>query len=364
MDILQFQTDLHQWYAHEQRQLPWRETTDPYKIWVSEVMLQQTQVATILRYYPSFLERFPTVEALAQADLTDLLKQWEGMGYYARARNLHKAAKIVVTQYGGHVPADYATFRTLPGVGDYIAAAVQSIAFNQPYAVVDGNVKRVLARLLTLEALANDSQHKVHFQREADRLLDPHRPGNHNQALMELGALVCRPQTPQCLICPVRAHCAAAQSARQMEFPKRKPLRRTPTYHIAVGVVQKADKILITQRKPDGLLGGLWEFPGGKVKKGETAEAACRREIQEETELIVDVQHHLATVKHAYSHFRIKLDVFLCTYRSGEVTLHSPVDFRWVTLDQITDFPFPTANRKFIPQLVAHLTSLTVQSGQ
>ena len=350
-EIKLFRKKLLAWFETHRRELPWRETEDPYRIWVSEVMLQQTQVKKVLEYYQAFVNRFPNVESLAEAALQDLLKTWEGLGYYARARNLHKAAQTVTEDWGGEIPADYATFRRLPGVGEYIAAAVQSIAFNGPYAVVDGNVKRVLARLFLIEAPSNRSASAKIFQDKADLLLDYNAPGIFNQAMMELGATVCRPQSPTCIVCPVKTTCPAFQTARQEEFPVRQKRKPLPEYHIVAGVVHKENSILITQRKPDGLLGGLWEFPCGKIQVQETPEQACIRTIRAETNLIVEPIEYLTRVKHAYTHFKIVMDVFDCHYESGEVALNEAVDYRWITIGQIDQFPFPRSNHKFIPLL-------------
>jgi A/G-specific adenine glycosylase len=339
------------WYRVNQRDLPWRRSRNPYHIWVSEVMLQQTQVNTVLGYYRRFIKAFPSVKRLAAADLQSVLKLWEGMGYYARARNLHRAAQTVMQDYAGRIPDDWEEFHGLPGVGDYIAAAVLSIAFDQPYAVVDGNVKRVLARLHKISSPVNQTQSSRTFKAAADKLLDVRRPGTFNQALMELGALVCKPRNPACDACPLKKDCRACLSRQAAEFPKRKKRRATPVYHIAVGVVFKNNRVLITQRQPDGLLGGLWEFPGGKIRDGESAAAACIREIREEANLRVKVEQHLTQVKHAYTHFKIIMEVFCCKYVSGRVYLRGPVAFRWIRIDEYEKFPFPRANHKFIPLL-------------
>ena len=350
-EITLFRKNLLAWFEAHRRQLPWRDTDDPYCIWVSEVMLQQTQVKKVLEYYQKFVNRFPNLNSLAEAPLQDLLKTWEGLGYYARARNLHKAAKVVAEDLEGEIPSNYAAFRKLPGVGEYIAAAVQSIAFNAPYAVVDGNVKRVLARLFLIEVPINQSAAAKIFQEKADLLLDHSEPGIFNQAMMELGATVCRPQSPTCIICPVNTVCRAFQTVRQEELPVRRKRKPLPEFHIVAGVVHKADRILITQRKPEGLLGGLWEFPGGKVQLKENAKQACSRMIREETNLLVESVEYLTRVKHAYTHFKIVMDVFHCHYQSGEVVLNEAADYRWITADQIDQFPFPRSNHKFIPLL-------------
>ena len=342
---------LIEWYLANHRDLPWRKTKNPYHIWVSEVMLQQTQVNTVLPYYQKFLKRFPDIRHLARASLQEVLKAWEGLGYYARARNLRSAAGMVLDRYGGAVPQSWQDVRKLPGVGDYIAGAVLSIAFDKPYPVVDGNVKRVLSRLFAIEAEVNKSSSNKIYQTAAANLLDNRRPGVFNQAMMELGAMICKPQNPLCGTCPVQTQCQVYQSNRTTEFPRKLKKSPTPQYLIAVGVVFKKDRVLITRRKDDGLLGGLWEFPGGKIRNGENSEAACIREIKEEVNLTVGIDAHLCRVKHAYTHFRILMDVFCCSYASGRVTLKGPVDFRWIELDKLEAYPLPKANHKFLSQL-------------
>jgi A/G-specific adenine glycosylase len=347
-EIDQVRNVLIEWYRRHHRRLPWRETRSPYRIWVSEVMLQQTQVQTVLPYYRQFLQDFPDVETLANADLQAVLKAWEGLGYYARARNMHRAAKDIIQIHSGKFPESRNALRELPGVGDYIASAVLSIAFSQPYAVVDGNVKRVLSRLYELAEPVNKSFSYKTFKAAADNLLDHRQPGISNQALMELGALVCTPKNPDCRHCPICSQCSAYRTKRVDQFPKRVRRPKTPLYHIAVGVVYKNDHMLITRRKPEGLLGGLWEFPGGKVRNHESPDKACIREIKEEVNLKVTVDRHISQVKHAYTHFKILMEVFLCRYVSGEVKLNGPEDFRWITLREIHQYPFPKANHKFI----------------
>jgi A/G-specific adenine glycosylase len=343
--------NLKKWYLKNCRDLPWRRSNNPYHIWVSEVMLQQTQVNTALKYYRRFLETFPNIKALARADLQDVLKAWEGMGYYARARNLHRAAKIIKKDFSGQIPHTWEALHSLPGVGDYIAAAVLSIAFDQAHPVVDGNVKRVLARLYKIDAPVNQTGSYPVFKAAAGQLLDSRQPGIFNQAMMELGALICRPKNPLCDACPFVHRCQAYKTGQVAEFPKRQKSRSTPQYHIAVGVIFKNDRVLITRRKAEGLLGGLWEFPGGKIKRNESAEAACIREIKEEVNLEVCIDRHLARVKHAYTHFKIIMEVFCCRYVSGRVKLHGPSAHRWIRIREYRNFPFPRANHKFIPLL-------------
>jgi A/G-specific adenine glycosylase len=349
--VRKYRAQLLAWYKENRRDLPWRRTVDPYRIWVSEVMLQQTRVDTVIDYFNRFVERFPDVHRLAAASQEEVLKAWEGLGYYARARNLHKAARRVDEMLNGEVPREKKAVSALPGVGEYIAAAVLSIAYQVALPVVDGNVKRVLARLFCMDAPANDSKSMKVFSAAAGELLDKEVPGTFNQAQMELGALVCLPSNPRCGDCPVKDLCAANKAEKQKEYPKILPRAATPTYDIAAGVVKKRGKILITKRAEEGLLGGLWEFPGGKVKPGESAQEACRREILEETGLLVNVGEPIATVRHAYTHFKIILHVFYCDFVSGKASLDGPVDFKWVRPEALSNYPFPKANLKVFPLL-------------
>jgi A/G-specific adenine glycosylase len=347
-DIPALRRRLLKWYRHHQRHLPWRETDDPYAIWISEVMLQQTTVKTVLPYYDRFLKRFPDLKHLAQTDLQDVLKIWEGLGYYARARNLHRAAQIVRHHHGGRIPSDINDLTKLPGVGDYIAAAVSSIAFNHASAVVDGNVKRVLARLDLIPSPVNRStSHKV-FQTAASKLLDPKQPGTFNQALMELGALLCTPRRPRCEDCPIQMHCRAYTDGVVVDYPKRIKKAPVPRHRVSVGVVFKNGRVLITRRKLEGLLGGLWEFPGGRIESGESPQEACIREIREEVGLNVQVDSFLTRIRHAYTHFKIVMDVYCCHVNSGRIKLNGPTDYRWVNLADLSDYPLPKANHKFI----------------
>ncbi len=347
------------WYRRSHRDLPWRRTRDPYRIWVSEVMLQQTQVATVIPYYARFLERFPDIESLARAPLDEVLKRWEGLGYYARARNLHAAARRVVSEHGGAVPREPAVFRSLPGVGDYIAAAVPSIAFDAPLAVVDGNVKRVVARLVALAESVDRPAGTRAVRENAQRLLDRSHPGDFNQAMMELGAVVCRPASPLCGACPVAASCRALSLGDPAAFPVRDARRAVPTQHIAVGVVSRDGRVLITRRREDAMLGGLWEFPGGKIEDGESAQAACAREIKEEVDLDVDVGDRLTRVRHAYSHLRVEIDVFRCRYTGGKVALRGPTEYRWILPEETAEYAFPRANHKFLEVLKESLAAET-----
>lgn len=315
---------LGDWFRLNQRDLPWRRTADPYAIWVSEVMLQQTQVVAVIPYYFRFISRFPDVFRLAKADLQEVLKIWEGMGYYARARNLHKAANMVVDRHDGRVPDDPAAFRALPGVGDYIAAAVLSIAFSRPLAVTDGNVKRVISRLYKVDAPINKSASYEFFRQIADALLDHDDPGMFNQAMMELGALICRPKNPDCRACPLTDACRAHQDRTVTSYPVREKKPPVPERRQAVGVVFRRSRVLIVRRPENGLLGGLWEFPGGDIMDNESPEVACIRVMREQVGLDVAVATRLTRIRHTYSHFRLHADVFICEILSRRENSGNP----------------------------------------
>ena len=340
------------WFSLYKRDMPWRGITDPYRIWVSEVMLQQTQVKKVVGYYENFIKTFPDIRTLASSSVQDVLKIWEGLGYYARARNLHKAAQLIVKDFNSEIPKDYASFRSLPGVGDYSAAAVLSIAFNQPYAAVDGNIKRVLSRLFLMDNPVNDSSSIKVFQEKADLLLNTDQPGCFNQAMMELGATVCRPQSPTCVVCPVNSFCKAFKEGLQSEYPYRQKNKPTPKHNIAAGIIYKGSDILIVQRPLDGLLGGLWEFPNGNLYKGETSEEACIRHISDSTNLSVSNLNYLTQVKHAYTHFKIVVDAFECEYIHGDLLLNGPIDAKWIKIDELYDYPLPKATHKIIEKLI------------
>lgn len=352
----QFQQRLMAWFERHQRKLPWRATRDPYRIWIAEVMLQQTQVKTVLDYYDRFLDEFPSLASLAAASLQQVLKLWEGLGYYARARNLHRAAQIIVAEKQGQFPTNLAELRQLPGVGDYMAAAVLSQAFDAPLAAVDGNVKRVLARVFELEVPINQSASSRIFKARADWLLDQTQPGAFNQAMMELGAVICRPQQPECTQCPVCNLCQAFLSQRQSVLPIKLSARALPEHQIAVGIIYENGNFLIVRRQDDGLLGGMWEFPGGRIRSRETAGQACLRTIKEKLNLEVTLAGELTQVRHAYSHFKIVVHVFRCAYQAGTICLNGPAEYRWISIAEIDQFPFHGVNHKIIPLLETAFT--------
>ncbi|MEL6605807.1 MAG: A/G-specific adenine glycosylase [Cyanobacteria bacterium J06614_10] len=345
--VRELRQSLLSWYRVHGRTLPWRQTRDPYAIWISEIMLQQTQVKTVIPYYERWLEQFPTVDVLAAADQQQVLKLWEGLGYYARARNLHRAAQQVVTDFGGVFPQDLAGAIALKGIGRTTAGGILSAAFNLPVAILDGNVKRVLARLVAFPAVPNKALKPL--WQLSEQLLDPGHPRDFNQAIMDLGATLCTRHNPACLLCPWQAHCAAYNQNAVKDFPMTESRKPLPHKQIGVAVIIDGDgNILIDRRKQEGLLGGLWEFPGGKIEPGESQEDCVRREIQEELGIDIEVGSKLITIDHTYTHFKVTLNVFNCKHLSGEPKPIECDEVRWVTLDEIDEYPFPKANGQII----------------
>ncbi|MEM6502899.1 MAG: A/G-specific adenine glycosylase [Cyanobacteria bacterium P01_C01_bin.89] len=349
----QFQGKLLDWYETSGRDLPWRrlpDLNDPYRIWTSEVMLQQTQVKTVLPYYNRWFEVFPMVESLAIADQQQVLKAWEGLGYYSRARNFHRAAKIVVEKHSGQFPKSLEAAQDLPGIGRTTAGGILSNAFDLPVPILDGNVKRVLSRLVALPvppAKAMDALWSV-----SELILSGDRPRDFNQALMDLGATVCLRKRPTCLLCPWMSYCQAYRTNQTTTIPMTESKGPLPHKVIGVAVIENDQgEILIDRRLEEGLLGGLWEFPGGKVEPGESMEECVKREIKEELALDIEVGEELIVVNHAYTHFKVSLHVHLCRYLGGEPKAIASQEVRWVTLDTIDQYPFPKANTKIIEAL-------------
>lgn len=345
---------LQKWFIENQRTMPWRSNPLPYYVWISEIMLQQTQVDTVIPYFNRFISAFPTVESLANADQEQVLKLWEGLGYYSRARNLHKAAKIVVTEWNSQLPVTYKEIQTIPGIGPYCAAAILSIAFNQPIPVVDGNVLRVFTRFWGIdEDIRKNTTRDTLFQKLTPFIEDS-VPTLFNQGIMELGALICSPKNPKCNICPLSGTCYANQHSLQDQLPVKSPSKKVPHYTIGVGIIFKDNNVCIAKRKQDQMLGGLWEFPGGKQKDNETLEETVIREIKEETHLNVTIQKKLCQVNHAYSHFKITMHAFICDYVSGKEKNVSSDEIKWVPLSELENHPFPKANKVILGNLLEH----------
>lgn len=369
LDRKQLSERLLAWWDEGHRSLPWRESDDPYVIWVSEIMLQQTQISTVLPYFKRWIVHFPTVQVLAAASLDAVLKQWEGLGYYSRARNLHAAAKIVVEEYGSFLPASVTELIALPGIGRYTAGAIASIAFDQSVPVLDGNVIRVLSRLTDLTEDVSKSRTKTKLWQLAGSLVPDRRPGEFNQAIMELGQQICLPGIPHCTACPLATICLALERGTMDQRPVRPPRKRTPHYDVVAGIIWQGEEqsatapFLIARRPLSGLLGGLWEFPGGKQEQGESLAQALRREIGEELALEIIVGQQLTIVKHAYTHFRITLHAFHARANGGEPQDIGTAGHAWVTIADLDNYAFAAADRQIIAALSNQLQPLDASSS-
>ncbi len=336
---------LESWYREHARGLPWRLTSDPYAIWVSEIMLQQTRVETVIPYYKRWLAELPTLIDLAEADQDRVLKLWEGLGYYSRALNLHKAAQIVLNTYGGRLPGDVKTLRTLPGIGVYTAGAIASIAYGLPSPILDGNIRRVFTRVFKITSPLEESSTENDLWQIAEELLPDEHPGNFNQALMELGALVCTPKNPHCDHCPIIEDCLSIRFQLQNVLPVRMKKPPLPHYQVTAAIFEEDGKFLLAKRPSDGLLGGMWEFPGGKQETHETLPEALTREIKEELNAAIKVGEHLGTYKHAYTHYKITLHAFRCTLISDDLELNYHTDLTWTSIDSLTSYPMGKLDR-------------------
>jgi A/G-specific adenine glycosylase len=337
------------WYRRNKRDLPWRDTRDPYRIWVSEIMLQQTQVSTVIPYYVRFIRKFPTVRALARARLQTVLKHWEGLGYYSRARNFHRAAVLVVRQSRGRIPKNLERLEALPGVGRSTAGAIASIAFGRSAPILDGNVKRVLCRLFAVTDDPKRPEVKNRLWERSARLLPSGDPGSFNQALMDLGATVCLPRNPDCGKCPVDSACRARQLRIQDRIPVRSKSRPVPNRRMAVAVILNGDRLLSGPRPEEGLLAGLWGLPETIDLKGHGRESSLQRAFMKTTGLELTTVGRLRPVVHAYTHLRVTYLplVYSCT-RTRPVP-----PWQWIRSSRIGILPFSTATRRIFSQVAS-----------
>jgi len=339
------------WYAKNAREMPWRDHPDPYAIWISEIMLQQTRVDTVIDYFNRWMQVFPDIDSLANSSEQDVLKQWEGLGYYSRARNIHKTARILQTEYQSQLPADPQKLQRLPGIGRYTAAAITSIAFGKDEAALDGNIRRILSRVFDIDLPIRTPAAEKVFWDLAEKQLPPGRAGDYNQALMDLGATICLPGKPKCLLCPIQQHCLAFERGVQElrpVLPEKKPL---PHHIVTAAIVYKDERYLLAQRPQNGLLGGLWEFPGGKQETQESLEEALQREIKEELDCEIQVLDHFGVYQHAYTHFRVTLHAYFCNIIKGEPKAIEASQLTWCSLDELTNYPMGKIDRQIAIQL-------------
>lgn len=348
---------LLQWYDANRRDLPWRLAVSPYGTWVSEIMAQQTQIDRVIGYWERWMVRFPDVATLAAAHEEDVLKLWEGLGYYSRARNIHKAAQCIVEDFGGVFPAEFADIRSLPGIGEYTAGAISSIAFGLAEPAVDANVLRVFSRLYDIPQPVKDGAVKSRVYALVNDLHFEERPGDFNQSIMEFGALVCS-KRPKCEVCPLIKHCQAHENGTVAERPVLPPSKKIIRVDMATGVLVHGGKMLIQKRKPDDVWPGLWEFPGGCVEEGETPEQALVREYQEEVELDIVPMEKITVVKYSYTRYRVTMHCYMCRMESGdapEPVFNEAVEGGFVLPQNLSDHAFPAGHRRLMEYMQSDL---------
>ncbi len=341
------------WFSRHKRDLPWRETYSPYHVWISEIMLQQTQMERGVEYFKRWIERFPDVGSLAEAPQDEILKLWEGLGYYSRARNLHKAARMVMEHHGGTLPTTTEGLLALPGIGPYTARAIASIAFGQDVCVVDANVERVVSRLYDIEQPVKSRQAQKEIAEYGHCLLPKGHARDFNQALMEFGSLVCTPRNPSCPQCPLAQWCRAREAGVQEKRPVVLKAPAPVYLTMATGILVHDGRILTQKRLAEDVWGNLWEFPGGVVEDGETPQEAVIREYMEETGLVVNHPELIASFRHSFTRFRVTLHAFSVTLLSSpeELSLQAAQEHRWANWSEIMKLAFPAGHRKLVRHL-------------
>lgn len=342
------------WFAEHKRDLPWRRTYDPYQVWISEIMLQQTQMDRVVPFFLRWLDRFPTIDDLVKVPEDEVLKAWEGLGYYSRARNILRCVHILVSQYRGCIPEDYGQLLKLPGIGPYTAGAIMSIAFNREYPVVDANIKRVFARLFNLSAPLSSANLKDTCTAKAFDLLPQGKAREFNQALMELGALICLPRNPVCGQCPLASQCESKKQGIVDKRPVANPRQKRIPIEVVAGVIRHNGLIYIQKRLPKVRWGNLWEFPGGHLEPNETPQQAVVREVREETEFRVKSTEPIGSFRHAFTKYDITLHAFWCKLNGDSRTpvLHAAQAFKWLPLESLVDYTFSSGHRKLLLHLL------------
>lgn len=357
--INQIQQRVLSWFERNGRDLPWRKSYSPYHVWISEIMLQQTQVKTVIPYFLRWMERFPDPAAVAAASERDIMLAWEGLGYYSRAKNIQRTAQALVSDFGGRIPADFNDLLALPGIGRYTAGAILSIAFNLDFPAVDANAKRILRRVFNRSNSSGSAASETAMRKLASEILPKGKTRQFNQALMDLGATICLPESPHCDLCPLAELCEGKKRGLSELEPGTNRGKPVTPIEVSVGVIVRDGVIFIQKRPPDGLMPSLWEFPGGKIKEGESPKKAVVREIEEEIGIGVRPLEKLALIRHSYTRFRVALHAFLCEVcdrqSQKEPVLSAAVEYRWVRPAELALYPFPAANRRLIEVLLGRM---------
>ncbi len=348
-----FQHTLPSWFEANRRSLPWRVNRTPYRVWISELMLQQTRVDQACDYYRRFMKKFPSLRSLAAARRDEVMKSWEGLGYYSRAIRAHETARNLAAHHGGKFPRTYEGLLALPGIGPYTAAAIASLSFGLDHAVLDGNVIRVMTRVLAMEEESDKASVKSSLQRTVDDLLPKGRAAVFNESLMELGALVCTPAKPDCPVCPLSSICRAYREGDPAKYPVRRARKKIPHRDVGAGIIiDDHGEVLLARRKESSMLGGLWEFPGGGLEEGETIPDCIARELHEELAIRTRVGPHLITVRHTFSHFRMSLHAHWVRVQSGKPKAIGCADWKWVPVNEISSYALPRADQKILQALL------------
>ena len=334
---------LTKWYKKQNYSMPWRKYNTSYHIWISEIMLQQTKVSTVIKYYNTWMDNFKNIESIASSSIDKILKLWEGLGYYQRAHNIHETAKIIILNYNGKLPETYEELISLKGIGDYTASAILSISNNQSYPAIDGNLKRVIARLSGIDDFKNIVPKSKKY---VSKLMDNYKPSTINQSIMDLGREICIPKNPKCVICPLSSQCTAYIQKSIDRYSIKSKHKVIPNYDVAVGMIWKDNKILISKRKKKGLLGGLWELPGGRLKEGEKYQDCLNRELREELNINIKINKKIGIIKHKYSHFSINMIGYHCNLISGTPKPLASDFIKWIRIDEIGKYPFPKSTLK------------------
>ena len=352
-DLPAFQNELLHWFARHQRDLPWRRSYDPYAVWISEIMLQQTQVTTVLPYFSRWMTTLPTIESVAEASEETILKLWEGLGYYSRAQNIRKAAQRILEEHQGEFPGDFEKILALPGIGRYTAGAIASVAFNQDKPVVDGNVERVICRLMNFRENPKSAAMRKTLWHLAESWIPRGQARFFNQALMELGALICLPQSPACLVCPAQAFCHALQAGSPEQVPAKAQRRPLQSITTVLAVIQKEERFLIRKRPAEGLMAGLWEFPNIPLNGKRDMQQTLIDGMREQHQVGISIERRLSTIKHGYTSFKVTLHCFLCACEDNKPPGES-ASVKWVALNQLGRFSFPSAHVRLIRLLQDH----------
>ena len=334
-------SELLNWFYQNKRTLPWRRGRTPYRVWVSEIMLQQTQVNTVIPYYKKWIKKYPTLKSFKDSNFDDVIKIWEGLGYYSRCHNMFNAAKLINSTF----PNNYDDLINLPGIGDYTAKTILAIAFKKNLVGIDTNLERIGYRILGLKTKTKRNQKRVIKYLEENQCTN--NPGDYNEALMDLGSSLCKASITYCNQCPLKNICKAYASSSPILYPTPKVRKKIPIYDVAVSVIEYKNKILITKRLNKNFLPGLWEFPGGKIEKNETAIQTIVREVKEETNLTVSNPIFLGNIKHKYSHFGVNISLFISFPKSIK-SLNLSQEYRWIRMKDILNYPLPKANHKML----------------